>query len=619
MGTIGRAAAGEEPTVDGERISELRRERDGRPLRPRYDIDLAPGSASRPMPLSAPSTESARLPRPLSPLRRLVYALLPLVVVLAVCELVLSWAGIAAEDNAYFSRGFDASARYLVPVTQSDLDPGAETGASPDPGSSTPGSATPAHTGSGSGASAGQSGQGTWVTRLYDGLHPEVVLPPKSDRRRVLLLGGSNVRRLAEGYLEQRLTELSPSDHPGWEVFNLGREGYGSERLAILAQQALVTEPDVVVIYSGHNEFIERRFATELDESMSSWERGAALDLSRLRTFRWLKSLWAAEPSTEHATQHGAKPDTADPAEQDVRTPEKFQLEVQSFRDLTWDGTLRYLEAYRRNLARMVEQAHEADAQVVLCTLVSNDFAPPVLTNPPPELSESEALKLVKLREFSIEAEDGSPIAGLALTRRLRWTEWTDNLDAPADYEPPKLRPLSGRLAQTPATTGPLSSIAGAHWTDPAGWSRSTIAAITAYQRLLNRDVDRGWLGLALLHIERCEEALTITPDDPDALYDLGICLLLTGQDDARAADLLRAAAAADRLPLAANGTINAIVRQVADASAANLLDADQLFRASSPHGLLGFEVMMDHCHLQPGAGQVLLQEVADQIIALDP
>jgi len=590
MGTIGQAAAEEEPTLDGEQIGEFERERHGRPLLARYDIDLAPGSASRPMPLSAPSTESARQPRRLSPLRRLMYALVPLFVVLAVCELVLSWAGLGAEDNAYFSRGFDADARYLVPVRQTDLGWGTDA----DPSSPTQ---------AGGGPSTDQAG---WVTRLYDGLHPEVILPPKGARRRVLLLGGSNVRRLAEDYLEQRLTELSPPGHPGWEVFNLGREGYGSERLAILARQALVTEPDVVVLYSGHNEFIERRFATELDESMGSWQRDGPFGLSRLRTFRWLKSLWAAEPSD------------ADAAEQDAQTPEKFQLEVQSFRDLSWDGTLRYLEAYRRNLTRMVEQIHEADARVLLCTLVSNDFAPPVLTNPPPALSEAEALKLVELREFSIEAEDGSPIAGLALTRRLRWTEWTDNHDAPADYQPPQLRPLTGRLAETPATTGPLSSIAGAHWTDPAGWSRSTMAAIAAYDRLLQRDVDRGWMGLALLHIQRCEEALTIAPDDPDALYDLGICLLLTGTDDERAADLLRAAAAADRLPLAANGTVNAIVRQVADDSAATLLDADQVFRAASPHGLLGFEVMMDHCHLQPGAGQVLLQEMADQIIALD-
>ena len=548
------------------------------------------------MPKSAPLTESNRHSRPLTPLRRLVYALVPLVVLLAGCELVLSWAGVTAVDSAYFSRGFDARARYLVPVLETG--PGSGPGPSADPSSGGDADTRADRSSSPS--------QGSWVTRIYDGLRPEVVVPPKSSRRRVLLLGGSNVRRLAEGYLEQRLTELSPPDHPGWEVVNLGREGYGSERVVILAQQALVTEPDVVVIYSGHNEFIEGRFATELDESMGTWQRKVLFGLSRLRTFRWLKSLWTIAPFPEHD------------APQDERTPEKFQLEVKSFRDLTWNGTLHYLEAYRRNLSRMIERFHQADARVLLCTLVSNDFAPPVLTNPPPELSENLATKLAKLREFSIEAEDGSPIAGLALTRRLRKTEWTDNHDAPADYQPPKLRPLTGRLAHTPATTGPLSSIAGAHWTNPAGWSRSTIAAISAYDRLLNRDVDRGWLGMALLHIQRCEEALTIAPDDPDALYDLGICLLLTGQDDARAAELLKAAAAADRLPLAANGTINAIVREVAADTSATLLDADRTFRAASPHGLLGFEVMMDHCHLQPGAGQVLLQDMADQIIALD-
>ncbi|MFT7463124.1 MAG: lysophospholipase L1-like esterase [Pseudohongiellaceae bacterium] len=563
------------------------------------------------MPPSAPSADPAspvdaqpRAPRP-SLVVRTIFAFLPLVVLLAGFEVVLRLANIAPHDNGDLSRGFDQQARYLVPLDSEKRPFG--TAIAPEAPHQT---AEAAHQTAGAAEAAAKDI--AWITRIYAGLHPEEIIPPKGPRRRVLLMGGSNTRRLSEAYLEQRLNELSGPDHPGWEVFNLGREGYGSERVAILLRQALVTEPDVVVIYSGHNEFTERRFADEVDGALSPWEQRASSIFSQLRTFRLIESLWD-DPTPPRETSR-----------QDDRTPEEFQLSVQSFRDLTWDRTQRYFAAYRRNLTQMIEDVQAAGAEVLLCTLVSNDFAPPVLTNPRKELTEEQSQELLRLRDLSLEAEPGSPVAYLAWARRLRWPEWKGNHDAPENYQPPQLRPLSGRLAHTPATIGPLSSIAGAHWADPAGWSQKTIDCIAAYKRLLDKDIDDTWRAVAQLHVAENEAALSFAPDDPDAQYDLGICLLLLGEDGdtenvERAAKLLRSAAAADRLPLSANGTTNAIVRQVAAANGkAHLVDADQTFRACCPNNLVGFEVMMDHCHLQPGAGQVLLQDIADTVITLE-
>jgi hypothetical protein len=515
-----------------------------------------------------PPPESPNAPPTLRLGQRLALALVPLALLLGSTELLLTLFDLAPGDNAYFSRGFDDSARYLVP--------------DPDV-------------------------QGGWVTRIYDGLNPELEVPPKGARRRVLLLGGSNTRRLAEAYLQQRLSDLSPEQHPGWEVFNLGREGYGSERVAILLEQALVLEPDVVVVYSGHNEFIERRFADELDSSMSFWEREIAFGLSNLRSFRLLKGLWASEPPPRDTSR-----------ESDDR-PEDFQLAIKTFNTMTWTGTLRYLEAFRRNLARLSARATDAGTSVVLCTLVSNDFAPPVLSNARRELVLDKRLELSDLRDLSILEEPDSPWAGLDLTRRLRWPEWSRDRPWRDPFEPPLLRPLSGRLALTPATVGPLDSVMGAHWTDPDRWSILTIECLTAFRRLLDRELDEEWRAICEQHVEECGRALLISPDDPKARYDLGLCLWLLGEDDARAAELLRAAAASDRLPLAANAPINTIVREVV-AAAGNiaLVDADQLFRARCPDGLIGFEVMMDHCHLQPGAGHVLLQDIADVVLEID-
>ena len=95
--------------------------------------------------------------------------------------------------------------------------------------------------------------------------HP---IPPKGGARRVLLFGGSNTRGLSTDYLE--LVLENEVDQP-YEVINLGRSGYGSQRVALLVEQAMEQlQPDVVVIYCGHNEFVEWSFALDLEEAWSS-------------------------------------------------------------------------------------------------------------------------------------------------------------------------------------------------------------------------------------------------------------------------------------------------------------------------------------------------------------
>lgn len=555
----------------------------------------------------------------LSRWRRLVYALAPLAVLLGGTELALRLLDVAPVDRAFFSRGFDANARYLVPAEE--ILPGQPV-----------------------------TEPITWVTRIYDGHRPEVVIPPKGAAKRVLLLGGSNVRRLTEGYLQKFLNESSPAGHPGWEVINLGREGYGSERVAILLGQALVTEPDLVIVYSGHNEFIERRFADELAIAGGYSTEKPTLDLSQLRVVRVLQDLLDTGPAL------------LDPVSEDDRTPEEFQLATGTFGNLSWAGTLRYLEAYRHNLARMASMAEDADTPIIISTLVSLDLAPPVLSDgrsflskgrpgtfreegeeapgetkaPQPTagsgveptadgtgepVSEMDAwlAKVLPLVGPSILEEPDSPWAALTVPRSLRWPHWSRDRPLRAAFDAPPLRELSGRLADTPATTGELDSIAGAHWTDPDRWSLLTIDCITAYKSFLDRQLDDHWRAMCQEHVERNRRLLALVPDNPDALFDLGLCLWLLGEDDQLAADSLRAAAARDHLPMAANDTINAIVREVTESDErAVLLDADRLFRERCPNGLIGYEVMMDHCHLHPGAGNVLLQDFADQIIALD-
>jgi hypothetical protein len=82
---------------------------------------------------------------------------------------------------------------------------------------------------------------------------------------RVFILGGSSAYGFPWGAsvafgrpLERALAAAYPDR--AVEVVNAAAMSYGSHRLRILVREILEHEPDALVIYGGHNEFVERRF-----------------------------------------------------------------------------------------------------------------------------------------------------------------------------------------------------------------------------------------------------------------------------------------------------------------------------------------------------------------------
>ena len=45
-----------------------------------------------------------------------------------------------------------------------------------------------------------------------------------------------------------------------------------------------------------------------------------------------------------------------------------------------------------------------------------------------------------------------------------------------------------------------------------------------------------------------------------------------------------------------------------------DVVNADARFAEGSPEGLVGWEWMVDHCHLSPGAQAALLRDMADEV-----
>jgi len=88
---------------------------------------------------------------------------------------------------------------------------------------------------------------------------------------RVFTLGGSTTygRPFEDptsfsGWLRTYLRAVAPDKN--WEVINCGAVSYASYRVAKVMEELLEHEPDLFIVYSGNNEFLERRSYSEIIE-----------------------------------------------------------------------------------------------------------------------------------------------------------------------------------------------------------------------------------------------------------------------------------------------------------------------------------------------------------------
>ncbi len=127
---------------------------------------------------------------------------------------------------------------------------------------------------------------------------------------RIFCLGGSTVQgepfrkeTSFTTWLELSLAAADPSRQ--WRVVNCGGISYASYRLVPILEEILQNyQPDLVLVYTGHNEFLEDRTYAHV-KSLSPYLTGPASWLARMRTFnvavegvRWLRGR-AVEPSPE--------------------------------------------------------------------------------------------------------------------------------------------------------------------------------------------------------------------------------------------------------------------------------------------------------------------------------
>lgn len=175
---------------------------------------------------------------------------------------------------------------------------------------------------------------------------------------RIFCLGGSTTyghpydARLAyPNALKLRLECLAPGTK--FEVINCGGVSYASYRLALLVDELVKYEPDVFVIHTGHNEFLETRTYHKIRER-PMWVNQLIVAGTKLRSVALLSRFVEA----------GQQPVERSVLSSDVRTELEQTNGPQTYHrdDAQHQHVVQHLEF---SLRRMAETARKAGAQVI--------------------------------------------------------------------------------------------------------------------------------------------------------------------------------------------------------------------------------------------------------------
>jgi len=188
----------------------------------------------------------------------------------------------------------------------------------------------------------------------------------ETDVTRVFCLGGSTTygRPYDDttsfcGWLREFLTAADPSRQ--WQVVNGGGISYASYRIVRLMEELVQHEPDLFIIYTGHNEFLEQRTYGRLLRTPDFMRDMGSL-ASHLRLYSLLSDILYPTPDVL-STEIDALLDNS-------IGPEDYHRD-DAMRDAV-------LEHFRISLERMAHIGRESGAELIFVTPASNirDFSP---------------------------------------------------------------------------------------------------------------------------------------------------------------------------------------------------------------------------------------------------
>lgn len=242
------------------------------------------------------------------------------------------------------------------------------------------------------------SGRFEIATSRYPLFCPDSFLIDKPQNEfRIFCVGGSTVQgrpfaheTAFSTWLELSLRAADPATQ--WRVINCGGVSYASYRLAPIVDEIMAYEPDLLVLYTGHNEFLEDRTYGKI-KATSPWVMRTHERLSALKSYSFLRNCFvgSANDDTFRATT------TELPGEVEARLDFRGGLAKYARDDLWQQNVVRHFE---HNLKRMVNRAIASDVPVFLCNPVAN------LKDAAPFKSQNGSLGPAELAAFEIGWQD---------------------------------------------------------------------------------------------------------------------------------------------------------------------------------------------------------------------
>jgi lysophospholipase L1-like esterase len=229
------------------------------------------------------------------------------------------------------------------------------------------------------------------------------------DEFRIFCLGGSTVAGRPYGietsfttWLELGLEAADPSRN--WEVVNCGGISYASYRLVPVLEEVLNLAPDLIVLMTGHNEFLEDRTYGHI-RRLPQFAAAPYDWISRTWTFTLLRGLFEPDDSEENPGQ------TILPTEVQALLDYKGGLEKYR-RDEASRASV--LEHFNVNLERMVGLAARAGVPILLVNPGCNlRDTPPFKSEHRNDLTEEQLLEWNLLRRASNEISSSDPPGSL--------------------------------------------------------------------------------------------------------------------------------------------------------------------------------------------------------------
>ncbi|MBI5252053.1 MAG: tetratricopeptide repeat protein [Desulfomonile tiedjei] len=235
---------------------------------------------------------------------------------------------------------------------------------------------------------------------------------------RVFCFGGSTTyghpfdgRTAFPRWLQDLLKAASPEKE--FEVINVGGISYASYRIVPLIKETLQYQPDLMVIYTGHNEFLERRtYAGLLDQSSVLLMARARLE--ELNTYRALRVL--LQPLLPNGpTKDAGKKEFSGPGHNSDKPVLKEEVSAILDRSAGLEMYHRdeefakgVVQHFSHNLRAMMALCTKAGVPVIIVEPASNlkDFSP-FKSEHGPNLTASEKKEIRKLLDSAMRLLEG--------------------------------------------------------------------------------------------------------------------------------------------------------------------------------------------------------------------